>query len=252
MQKYIKIAKGLFARARKKRVERPLLFWYMLKAHIEHGCITNVRQQLRSATDYSDSSNTRLLRACVDLGWIERRGDRYYLISYDRLFAWFSYDLKWNKRSRRKGSFLIFKIHTAYLNVLKTRIAFCEVRRNLKEQKKAIRNAAPKNTARKFSVENRIAIHKALMYEDDKIAQNILRDNNDVTLSCTGISELLGYTSPAYGCNLQKQMVEQQWITSTNRRLYVGAYLGQKLQYAQYIEDGIVYHQLPNLIGIVA
>jgi len=253
-QRYFKVPQGIYRKARIQGVEKPLMFWYRCKTVNTEGRLVKgtIVTQLRSITRYSNSSIRRYISKLVQLGWLIDHGSYYQLCSYDKLFACFFYDLKWNSLSKRKGSFLIFKIHFAYINHLEARIAFCELRRNLSSQRKSL-----KHQYRRKKLQKRIGIQASSIQgsknQNAKIAEKYNSDNRP-KLSCLMLAELLGYDHASKGHELQQTLCELKWITKSNVKDFVPQFLHHKgrLPYSVFRDrNGLTWKQLCNEINIV-
>ena len=111
---FIKVPKDGFKRANDKGILEEYLFFLILKpVNIEGKFNTKERNKISSLVKYSKSYTNKLIRSCIELGFIREEGDILQLSNYDKSFEILGYNLD-NKDTKtfniRKGNFKIFKI----------------------------------------------------------------------------------------------------------------------------------------------
>lgn len=215
---HIKIPEGLVRKARQQGVYRTIMFWYKLKPIYKLGRFSkkDFYQTVHQYYQISDSNIRLHLNKLIELGLIKVSKEFYQLISYDKLFTHFNYDLSYkrvNKRILRKGNFAIDKVDLTDISVLEDRIDCGEIKLNIRRQEHKIKAVSKKtmpNIPKKETIISNgprskcsfdgssIEISKtALLKVKDHfiVTNNQQKVNIIIGISCKGIAKLLGYKS---------------------------------------------------------
>lgn len=214
--------------ARKKGILSQVVCYYKLKTQNVEGYFGSVLK-LSIQMGVSERTLRRWFKELINLGLMYKDGAGYGLVSYDRLFSILGY--------RTQNRFKIFKIiakYTANTSDLITAITKCEIRFNEAKQ--------------------RYAINRKLRPKDRP--DNNLDVNTDITLSCKGLSSLMGY-SKTTGHRLEVKLKELYPNTvSIIRRVGFVKNLHPLLDANYvvpegcYVEGGTVFRPMANLITI--
>jgi len=181
----IKVPEGLIKRSNDRSLLTPLQFYYRLKVLKIDGCFNGIST---IKVDLSKPALYKNINWLIKLGWLKRDGEKLSLISYDKLFAYFKYDLKikQNKKVIRRGSFKIFKIASKHINKLLIYITNEEIKLNIARQKHVVKK-------------------KLSLIQKKHIGKNIKADLK-TTLSVRGISRILGFSSPSMGYKIEIEL----------------------------------------------
>ncbi|NCU26101.1 hypothetical protein EOM86_05185 [Candidatus Nomurabacteria bacterium] len=207
----LKIPEGCIKRANDLGIKAQVIAFFRMKTLNEHGFIR--LGEIPVAALYlgiSDRTLRRWLDQCQRVGLIYRDGGGYGLISYDGLFRKLGYDMspKTTRSGRsRAGRFKIFKINAQHRDKLLAIIAREEAALNMSRQE--------------------YAINRKLTQKHKSGNVNV---NRSVSLSCSGLARLLGYSSPSTGHRLEASMDG------------VGCEIERRLRVAKAAEIGFLYH----------
>lgn len=216
---YIKIPEGMVRKWREGGIYRTMIFYYKLKPLNKLGKFSKKEFYKIVHNNYQISdSNIRLhLNKLIELGFIRSSHEFYQLISYDKLFAHFNYDLSY-KRSKsgkilRRGCFAIDKIDLNDIEVLEDRIDCGEIKLNIRRQEYFVKKVAlsekMSNTLKKsvsckgirakctYDGSNIKLSKSAILKVKDHliITKDQQKINTVVGISCIGLCKLLGYKS---------------------------------------------------------
>jgi hypothetical protein len=265
----LKIPEGLSKRARGKNIWTVVESYYNLKVFNTEGCFhkTKIIQIFSSIFPISTAGAWRRIKEMVDHGVLRKEGDHYSLISYDRLFEKLGYDLSWNQKGRRRGSFRIIKISTKFIKAFLLYVALEELRLNLDRQRRNVKRMAnrlsiPIKNLEKIHIDAKINILndlQSLAYIDLRGKRNSKPVNNpDVTISCKGFSRLMGYVSSAAGWGLLRKMEENGLIRIVKRQILVDCNVAlAKDEYEKvrqnpcyFLSRGMLYFNYTNKITL--
>jgi hypothetical protein len=181
----LKIVEGLFKEANLKELLYELKFYYLLKNKNIQGFFKNAKIKV---SNFSQSYIYKMFQKLTKLGWLKKCKDGYYLISYKNLFNYFGISPKKKK---------IFCISAKQIAQFELIIAFFEIKLNLFRQNWLVRKLI-----------KQVSIQKT---EQDKPI------NTFCSLSCQGISNLLGYISAKKGYEIEHELVSMGLISITKR-----------------------------------
>jgi biotin operon repressor len=185
----LKVIEGLFRKANYKGVYTQLLFYYRLKELNVEGHFMNIPVMESFCRSYVYKQFKKL----QELGWIVKKVDGYYLISYDLLFESFGYDLTKQQR--------IFKIEKKWFKQFELIIAYSEIKLNIFRQHWAL----------KIKTEDLMQKKSRLQTAEDTIIESYC------TLSCLGISHLLGFMSAKKGYQIEQELKKLDLIEIEKR-----------------------------------
>lgn len=210
----LKVPKGLFKKANETGFYDLLIKWYKLKSlniqgHFKwEGYISYLSKKL----EISSKTLYAVLAKMIKYGWIRKEKTGFYLCSYNFLFSFFQYDLKYKKKNKgyRKGEFKIFKIKCKF-DIFLELVSLKEINYNLKIQKqvilKKISNLDREIKKELNSLMQNVPLEEFVEHIKDKFNINLFP-----TLSCRGISYLLGFNSSSIGYKIEKNLLSLKMI----------------------------------------
>ena len=243
----IKVPESLFREAKEINLHKELSFYYLLKTINKQGFLSlgSLREEI-SKKWYDISSNTvwTKLKQLLELKWIEKHESGYSLVSYDRLWEYFGYNINPDTCSsgrRKYQGFKIFKIPTEklirkgqFIKNFKVLVAYEETKSNLQKQCYAIRKkidkeegifqAIPNRVHKKISINNP---HTFELVKESLIAMELIPKNDpsnhfyEAALSCQKVAELMGYESKSEGYKLEQEMKRLKLIRIKRRRYII-------------------------------
>lgn len=226
----IKVPEGCVRRAQALGITNEVVIYYTLKTINVEGYFKRGSGVLDVASKLGISERTvrRWIKTQLALGLMYKERGGYGMVNYDRLFEALGYT-----GTKGKKLFKIKSKHTNSKEELITAITKAEVQHNMDKQRYMIgRKLRPKDRPDNLSV------------------------NTTITLSCKGVSSLLGY-SKTTGYRLEQQLVGQYPHTviidrhaEVVRVLHPYFDAGYKIPKGCYINDGVVLRNSSNRIYI--
>lgn len=234
----LKVPQGLVKKANQLKVWNDVLFYYKMKSLRVEGSFhkSEVVKVVSGRFGYSEPSIWRKLRKLIDLGYVFKVGDHYCLVSYDVLFKKLGFTLVETKKKKRSG-FPIFRIESRDLNNFLDYIGLEEIKSSFFRQRKSLKSSEHigliqnhsletfKQMFRKSNINQKIDSLldlKSLSYLIAKGVQDVsLKQNLDITISCFGISRLLGFLSPSTGYAIERRLEELGLIQIRRRKFLV-------------------------------
>lgn len=225
-------------KCREQGIYKSILFWYKIKPIYQTGVFLrkDFIKIVQSFYNISEANIYLHLSKLKKLGLIIPFKEYYKLVSYDKLFSKFGYNLqlKWKSgKIVRKGNFAIDKISIDDIDVIKDRIDCGEIKLNLRRQeyhlKKVSLESMPNilkgqqkvernNHSFIFDGSNIVLSRNSLLNVKDNLTvlNNQKKVYTVVGLSCKGLCKLLGFKSTKtvhnfkHRCNNYGLMLIQQ------------------------------------------
>jgi len=275
----LKVPEGLIRKANEEKILNDVIFYYQLKSltiegHFKkNGLIRLVQSKFR----ISESSIWRKVKKLVELGYLIKSKEGYSLIRYDAFFKSLHYDIAVCTKSKsifgtmvrykRRGSFKIFKILVQNLDNFLSYIAYEEIKLNFQKQEynicKSSNNLSlliPKKKLNYYQYINKLLQMKLQNhYIKTKMKHQFINFiNTDVTLSCLGLSKLLGFLSSRSGYLIEKNLVKLGLIDiqkrlvlyETNPFMFRKSGLGDVCNNF-LCKQSLIYYNLPNKIFLL-
>lgn len=249
-QSYIKVPEGIVKIARENGIYRSLMFWYRLKPINQLGKFdkNSFYKTVKYFYNISDSNIRLHLNKLLKMGLIKDYKSSYQLVSYDKLFKHFGYNLKLKKKNGkviRKGNFAITKIENFYIDdsYLEDIIDCSDIQINLRRQDDIIRKAQkgnPMSNTFKKIVDKKNSgsgIYDNLNIELSKRVVSEIKNTlnieigqkkiNPITgISCRRIAKILGYKSTKSVHDLKKRSVANELIQIIPQKIILKNYTG--------------------------
>lgn len=207
----LKFPEGLFKIARDNKMLKPLVFWYKLKPIYKSGRF-EIKSFNKTVQSFYKISRTNIkfhIDILLKCGLIKKHGNYYQLVSYDKLFKHFGYDLKFN--GKRKGTFKIDNVDIEYIPVLEDRVDCGEMKLNIDRQMCCLKEIAPDEVVSNSyvikDVRNELFYDMTNIQLTKETISNAVKNlyeyktssgkyQNLVTgISCRGLCRLLGFKS---------------------------------------------------------
>lgn len=196
----------------------------------------------------SEGSLWRKIKSLIKCQFLVDKGNYYQLISYDCLWSHLGFNLSYPKlykgkgtieRLQRKGSFKIHKINVSHLQQLFYFICYEDIKLNLQRQGYSIlkhlrtslsQKSIHLSTAMQKYILSKVSLKDFKSFEvlnrlilslEKNTANWIKTSFADVTLSCQGISDLLGYTTPTSGWEIQQELKKLGLLKIKTRKCVV-------------------------------
>jgi len=244
----LKVPEGLIKRANGLNLLSDIIFWYQLKSLNIEGRIVkgNIEKALCAKFNYSKPSIWRKIKTLEELSWIKKLDNEYKLISYDLLFCklGYCYDSKINYKSYsklitkdKKPKFKIYKISTSNLKYFFEYVAYEDIKQNFKKQAFTIIHTIKNNSHLPIyqSIIQKNLLNKVKLNKIDsfnQLNQYIIENRKnrefwnqtsecDITLSCQGVANLLGYSSSQTGYNIQNKLEELGLLQIEKRKVLI-------------------------------
>lgn len=216
---HIKVPEGLVKKAREQGTYRSIIFWFKIKPIYQTGYFLrkDFIKVIKQFYNISESNIRLHLNKLIKLGFIKVSPLYYQLISYDKLYTHFGYDLRVsrNKQRIRKGNFAIDKIAVDDIDSLEDRIDCGELKLNLQRQvfyvKKVFLDKKAMSNVLDYSIKIKDDQHSTLIFDGSNIAiskksllkvkdqlsatKNQQKINTILGISCKKICQILGYKS---------------------------------------------------------
>jgi hypothetical protein len=228
---YLKVPEGLIKKSNQFGFLPDVIFWYQLKSlNIEGKLIKGkIETLLFKKFGYSHSSTWRKIKNLVDYGWLRPDKNEYKIISYQLFFCKLGYkfeekiDIKGynNVIKNYKPLFKINKIEVSKLPYFFEYCAYQDIKFNFQKQAYVILRQIKKNPGNPIyqSIIQKKILEKVKLSDInsfDLINQFIIESRKeetwkktsdfDITLSCQGLSKLLGYSSSYTGHAIQQRL----------------------------------------------
>lgn len=232
----LKFPEGLFRTARDNKMLKPLVFWYRLKPIYSSGKF-EIKSFVRTVQSFYKISRTNIkfhMDILLNCGLIKKYGNYYQLISYDKLFKHFGYDVSFN--GRRMGNFAIDNVDVEFIPVLEDRVDCGEINLNLYRQGYCLQEIASDEVVSKtgyvmkdvrneffYDMTNTQLSKEAI----SSAVQNLYKYKtpsgkiqNIVTgISCRGLCKLLGFKSTKSVHDLKYRSVKHGLIELVNQTI---------------------------------
>jgi hypothetical protein len=246
----LKVPEGLIKRANGLGLLSDIVFWYQLKSLNIEGKIVkgNIEKTLSVKFGYSIPSIWRKIKNLEELSWIKKEDSEYKLISYDLLFLKLGYIYKseinykfYNKliTKDKKPKFKIYKIPTININYFFEHVAYEDIKHNFKKQAYTIIHTIKTNSHLPIyqsiiqkNLLNKVKLNDIKSFE--LLNQHIIENREseeywdktsecDITLSCQGLANLLGYSSSQTGYNIQNKLEDLGLLKIEKRKILLDA-----------------------------
>lgn len=247
---YLKVPEGLIKRANQLGLLSDIIFWYQLKSlNIEGKLVKGqIETSLHKKFQYSYSSIWRKIKNLIDYGWLRPEQNCYKIINYSLIFYKLGYkfgekiNIKFDSKAVKKDNTLtrpLFKINKIEVNKLPYFFEYCayeDIKLNFKKQAFVIlrqikRN--PENPTYQSIIQKKILERVKLndINSFDLINQFIIESRKDefykktsdfdITLSCQGVANLLGYNSSYSGYSIQQRLEKLGLIRIEKRKVLI-------------------------------
>lgn len=226
----LKVPLGAYKKANEKGLLKDFIFFTELKMFNSHGYFSeNYLKRISLYLNCSENTVRNKIRKLNNLGWLS--------FNKDKTFNLKKYDYVWNELGLNVKKIRLIKIDSSnFMNYdlicedggfnLKEKIQKSEIEKNLNKQRHKLKSK------------------KASLHSVEHI-------NNDVTLSCLGVSNILGYKHKTSGYFIEKRLKELDLIKVKNRKKYIGKEKNISSQINFFTVGDSIYQQLPNLITIL-
>ena len=271
----IKIPAGCYKKAKDKNLLNEVSWYYEFKIHADQSGFISKKQLTQGfkrlgsrATIYNRM--TRLIYC----GLVKKVSNGYQIVKYDRLFELLGYDM--SKCGHRKGTFKVHKIPAKEIKNIKVWMAFVDIRDNLNNQisvvwsklqrlypdRYTVKNSHNLGTKRqilkdltKFNVQTIKDRHQAIddyEYAEARQIHTPQHLNTDITLSLSGICNILGLSNTSSAYKIVSYMEGYGLLISKRRTVMMGATIEDKVDNNRfYIDGSTLFARIPNKIEVV-
>ncbi len=198
----LKVPDGLIGRARKRDILAEAMFYYAIKSLSLDGFVrkSDIKTKVMRVYPKSYSTICRMLNKLKSLGWIIPEENGYSIVSYNKFFGSFGYNMSPKYVSgvvARLGSFGIHKISVEFITEIQEAIEVVELKAAM------IRKA------------------KRSMPKPNMMSAVRRRSNIDPHMSCLGVAKMFGYKSKSAGHAVEVRLVKHGFIEKYNRNSLV-------------------------------
>lgn len=275
----LKIPEGLVKKANQQGILNEVIFWYKLKSINIEGKLEKNKlfYFLSQEFNLSFSAVWKNFNKLLKLNCIIEYKDYYQIIKYDEFFSIIGFGIRdkfsygfingYNEIIKIK----IFKIINTDLKHFLEYIIYEEIKLNfqrqayqilqkIKQNKEFLLQSIPKKTLNEIKLNNINSFNLINYYliDQNKNEKFWIKENDyDITISCFGLSKLLGYTSSQTGFAFLRKLRDLNLIFIKTRKILIeiNDYFA-KILYEKYkkisskyvLEQGRLYYYNTNKI----